>query len=69
MRYIIDRFEGDFAVCETEGRAMVDIPRTVLPQDCAEGDALEESGGVWQKVDNSADKARIAQKLRNLFRE
>lgn len=40
MKVIIDRFEGDFAVCEKEDRTMVDIPKEILPEKAKEGDVL-----------------------------
>lgn len=39
MRFIIDRFEGDFAVAELEDGAFVNIPRRVVP-DAKEGDVV-----------------------------
>ena len=40
MKYIIDRFEGNFAVCEDEHGRMVNINRNKLPNTAAEGDIL-----------------------------
>ncbi|WP_186429498.1 DUF3006 domain-containing protein [Clostridium sp. BSD9I1] len=40
MKVIIDRFEGDFAVCEKENKAMIDIPKEILPEEAKEGDVL-----------------------------
>ena len=40
MRLIIDRFEGDFAVCEDENRKMLNIEKTRLPEGVKEGDVL-----------------------------
>ncbi|WP_097027685.1 DUF3006 domain-containing protein [Clostridium peptidivorans] len=40
MKVIIDRFEGNFAVCETEDKTMVDIPRGILPEEAKEGHVL-----------------------------
>lgn len=37
---IIDRFEEEFAVIEFEGRFTFDLPRSLLPEDAAEGDVL-----------------------------
>ena len=44
MRVIIDRFEGDFAVCEKEDRKMLNIKRAQVPVDAKEGDALIING-------------------------
>ena len=46
MRLIIDRFEGDFAVCEKEDRKMMNIKRDRLPPDAKEGDALIIEGDI-----------------------
>jgi len=41
MIYIIDRFEGDIAVCENEDRECVDIHRKHLPENSREGSAID----------------------------
>lgn len=45
MKVIIDRFEGDFAVCEKEDRRMINIERAVIPSEAREGDVLIVDGG------------------------
>ena len=40
MKVIIDRFEGNFAVCETENKEMMNIERSQLPEGAKEGDVL-----------------------------
>ena len=40
MKVIIDRFEGNFAVCEKEDRKMLDIQREKVPNTAKEGDVL-----------------------------
>lgn len=54
---IVDRFEGDYAVCERADRTMVDIPRTELPSQARVGDVLQRDGAEWV-VDTSATAAR-----------
>jgi hypothetical protein len=44
MRVVIDRFEGDYAVCEKEDREMIDIKRDCLPKEAKEGDVLDIKG-------------------------
>ena len=39
MKVIIDCFEGDFAVVETEDKTMVNIPKVLVP-DAKEGDVI-----------------------------
>jgi hypothetical protein len=41
---IIDRFEGELAVCEKSDRTLVNIPRSRLPSGAKEGDVLVRSG-------------------------
>ena len=41
MKVIIDRFEGNFAVCEKEDRKMIDIERNKIPSSAKEGDVLD----------------------------
>lgn len=48
MRYIVDRFEEEVAVCENENKQMIDIVRSLLPTNCKVGDVIEEVNGVWQ---------------------
>jgi hypothetical protein len=40
MRLIIDRFEGDFAVCENDNKIMVNISKKELPSEVKEGDVI-----------------------------
>ncbi|MCX6003338.1 MAG: DUF3006 domain-containing protein [Chloroflexi bacterium] len=40
MRVVIDRFEGDFAVCEKEDRTMLNVKRSKLPANIKESDVL-----------------------------
>ena len=37
---IIDRFEGDVAVCEDEDRRIVEMDRSLLPEGAREGSVL-----------------------------
>lgn len=41
MRYIIDRFEGEFAVVELEDKSFIDMPIELVPEGAKEGDILE----------------------------
>ena len=40
MKVIIDRFEGDFAVVETEDKSFVNFPRRLVPEGVREGSVL-----------------------------
>jgi hypothetical protein len=59
MRYIIDRFEGQFAVCEDENQEMVNILTAKLPIGVKEGDILEESDGSYSILREESDKVKV----------
>ena len=64
---IVDRFEGEYAVCEfsEEGREETyrNIPRVLLPRDVREGDCLaQNSAGDWV-----IDRALTAQRRRAIL--
>ncbi len=40
MKLVIDRFEGEWCVCEYEAGKTLDIPCDLLPKDAKEGDTL-----------------------------
>jgi len=40
MKIIVDRFEGNYAVCEADGNKMINIERSRLPKEAREGDVL-----------------------------
>ncbi|MFA5523435.1 MAG: DUF3006 domain-containing protein [Tissierellales bacterium] len=46
MRLTVDRFEGEFVICEKEDGTMVDINRDLLPDEVKEGDVLLIDGDV-----------------------
>ena len=57
MKYTVDRFEGEYAVCEDESGAFVNIERKSLPSDVKSGDILFGRDGKF-----SADKRLSDQK-------
>lgn len=70
MKLIIDRFEGDYAVCEKEDRSIVNVPKDKLPLDCAEGDCLilMEDGSYRKDKDTTeARKKKLRDKMNRLF--
>ena len=60
MRGIIDRFEGGFAVVETDG-GFVNIPREKLPAGAGEGSVLEigPDGGASLDKKVTADREKM----------
>ncbi len=66
--FILDRFEGEWAIVETESRQTFNLPRSVLPPDVKEGDVLSLQVGI----DLIATKERTEKSkgsLDNLFDE
>lgn len=53
---IIDRFEGEWAVVEFEGKTF-NLPRSLLPRDAKEGSVLRISVSVDQNATMSRKKA------------
>jgi hypothetical protein len=69
---IIDRFEGDFAVCEDENPRTVHIRRSELPQGAAEGDCIvadPREGYILDHDETARRRARIRSKMNRLFTE
>lgn len=69
-RFIIDRFEGNFAICETEDTSYVSIPKYKLPLNCKEGDCLIiDLGGMYRKDTEAmtAKEKKLRDKMNRLF--
>ena len=62
---VIDRFEGDFAVIETDN-GMINIPRSELPTVAKEGDTLRI---VIDTDDTDLRKKRIDGMMDELFKK
>jgi hypothetical protein len=60
MKVIIDRFEGDFAVCEKADRTMLNIKRAQVPVDAKEGDALIINGDTITVDTTTTEKRKNA---------
>ncbi|MCI8360259.1 MAG: DUF3006 domain-containing protein [Clostridiales bacterium] len=61
---IIDRLEGDIAVCEDEERRMVEIPRRLLPADAEPGSVLTPDGEGYRL--DAAAEAQRRERIRRL---
>ena len=57
MKVVIDRFEGDFAVCEKDDRSILNINRRDVPIDAKEGDVLNIDGDIIN-IDNDETAKR-----------
>ena len=71
MRYVIDRFENNFAICEDELGNFVRIEKDKLPQDSFEGTVLLCQEGIFVKdmCEEKARRARIRAKLSKILNE
>ncbi len=67
-KYIVDRFEGDFAVLEKESGGTIDVPKKNIP-DAKEGDVLILVNGIYKVSleETQIRKELIAEKMRKLF--
>ncbi|MCI8497040.1 MAG: DUF3006 domain-containing protein [Clostridiales bacterium] len=63
MFWSIDRFEGDYAVCEDENGHMHSIARKLLPETAEEGDVLRMEGGTYA-VDREETERRRQEVIR-----
>lgn len=56
---IIDRFEGDIAVLETDS-GMLEVSRILIPDNAREGDVLNREGGAYTIDAEATDARRMA---------
>ncbi len=66
VKFIIDRFEGDYALVELENKEMADMPKILLPPDAKEGDLINIT---IDKEETEIRRKRIQDKFDNLFSE
>lgn len=67
MEVIVDRFEGDYAVCEKPNRQMIDIRREKLPPNVKEGDVLTIIDN--QITINTERRKEREERIRNLMND
>ena len=67
---IIDRFEGEYAVLETDS-GMKNVLRDMLPEEAHEGDVVELKNGAYTINKKAAEKRRreLREKLKKLQKE
>lgn len=66
MKLIIDRFEGDYAVCEREDKTMMDIERSKLPEGAKEGSVLLVDGNNISLDENETlERSKHIKKMMN----
>lgn len=66
MKVIIDRFEGKYAVVETENGEFENMPRSLLPKGACEGDVVSIS---VDKNETENRKSKIKNLMDNLFED
>ena len=69
--YIIDRFEGDFAVLEEDDGTCTDVKKALLPQNAREGDVLFFDGSSYfiDEAGTASRKKTIEEKMRRIFKK
>lgn len=69
MRVVIDRFEGNFAVCEKDNREMINIEKDKIPSNAKEGDVLIIDGNSIKidKRETEKRKKEVEQLLNELW--
>lgn len=67
MIVIVDRFEGNFAVCEKENRTMINIEISKLPTGTKVGDSLDINCG--KIIINEADTKKRKKEIEDEFKD
>lgn len=71
MDLIIDRFEGDIAVCEAPDGTHTDIPREKLPAGAAEGSVIavsDDGSFMLDTAETESRRKRLAGLLNDLMK-
>lgn len=69
-KFTIDRFEGNYAICEQEDQSTVSVPKYKLPLGCKEGDCLVlDEDGMFQpdREEKTVKEKRIRDKMNRIF--
>lgn len=66
MILTIDRFEGNFAVCEMENGDFENLPKVFLPSESKEGSRIRIELDL---VSENEDRERIKSKMNSLFKD
>lgn len=69
MKITIDRFEGEYAVCEDEAGKFIDIPKADIPKGAKEGDILSKADNGYriEKAETEAKREEIKKRMNKLF--
>lgn len=66
MKYIIDRFEGEYAVIELDDMSTMNMNKKLLPKESKEGDVIEIS---IDKDETAKRKEKIGKLMNKLFED
>ncbi len=71
MRYVIDRFEGNYAILECESGKDLVILKSKLPSLAKEGDVLICCNGIYTIDVNATNelKKRLNEKMKKLLKK
>ena len=69
MKVIIDRFEGNYAVCEKENREMINIHKSKIPVAAKESDVLSIDKDIItiDIAETAARKKQIERIMKDLW--
>ena len=67
MIAVIDRFEGDFAICEKDDKKLINIEKDKMPFGAKEGDVLNIEGSFI--IINRAATAKRKEGTENLTKD
>lgn len=68
MYLIIDRFEGEYAVCEAEDRKMVLVKRGEIKGQAREGDVIKREDKYYiVDVEETAKRRQMIEKMLDLW--
>lgn len=65
MRYIVDRFENEYAIVELDNGEFIDIPKKALPLDASEGSIIEVT---TLSDETNVRRTEMKKKMSSLFR-
>ena len=63
MKYIVDRIEGEYAVCEAEDRSFINIPLIQLQPGIKEGDHISFDDGVYSTFPTDEERKKRVKAL------
>ena len=70
MKYVVDRIEGNYAVCEDENNKIVNIPLKELPEGIKEKDVISFEEDKISKIliqDTLERKKKIEEMVKDLW--